>query len=163
MALLKYFLPSLPKKVLSITEQEVEEATAGISKASPQRRLEQTVTASMTYSVYGKRKSTDQQVAAEHGPAQALCHCSKLLGRQVQETTARRLKPECRQALKRMEHECADNYVQVNVQSMPTKGLCPLLYREVDSVLDHCYMYVTSWRSCQRWHCDGSCQGSCRC
>ena len=33
MALLRYFSPSLPKKVISLTKKEVEEVTAGIRQA----------------------------------------------------------------------------------------------------------------------------------
>lgn len=98
MALLKYFSPSLPKKFPSLTEKEVKEATAGIRQALKDAESK----GRGKYNQYtAKERAQIGKYAAEHGPARAVRHCSKLLGRQVPETTARRLKSEHLQALKK--------------------------------------------------------------
>ena len=129
MALLKYFSPSLPKQVLSLTEKEVEEATSGIRQALKDAESK----GCGKYNDFTvKERAQIGKYATEHGPARAVRHCSKLLGRQVPETTARRLKSEYLQALKRKERECADDHAVV--QSLPTKpqGRPLLLRPELD-------------------------------
>ena len=129
MALLWYFSPSLPKKVPSLTEKEVTEANAGVMQAQKEAETGTSGRARGKYNKYtAEERAQIGKYAAEYGPAKAVRHCSKLLGRQVPQTTARRLKSEYLQELRTMVHKCADDHAPV-IGCLPTKAqgrLCSL-------------------------------------
>ena len=139
MALLRY----LPKKVSSLTEKEVKEVNAGIAQA--QEEAETVASGRGKYNAYtAQERARIGKYAAEHGPAKAVRHCSKLLGRPVPETTARRLRSVYLQELKTMVCKCADDHAPV-VDYLPTKaqGRPLFLGSELDRSIQD---YITALR-----------------
>ncbi len=78
MALLKYFSPSLPKKVPSLTENELKEANAAVKQL--QEGGDESGKRGKYNDYTAEERAQIGKYAAEHGPAKAVRHCSKLLG-----------------------------------------------------------------------------------
>lgn len=143
MALFKYFsrVPTLPAKVPSLSEKELERTNADVKQA-----LEGDNKGRGKYNEYTSEvRAQIGKYAAEHGPAKAVRHFSKLLSSKLPETTARRLKSEYLRKLKVVAGECSGESTVPEVKSLPTKaqGRPLLLGRQLD---DSVQEYIDAMR-----------------
>ena len=129
MALYKYFTRerlTYPTKVSSLSDKQVEQTNAEVKRA-----LEEDTSGHGKYEYTPEERAQIGKFAAEHGPAKAVRHFSKLLSRKVPETTARRLKSEY---LLKLKDECRGESTVPEVKSLHTKpqGRPLLLGKQLD-------------------------------
>ena len=93
MALLRYFFALFAKEICLPHREGGKKANAGVMQAQKEAETGASGKVRGKYNeCTAEERAQIGKYAAEHGPAKAVRHCSKLFGRQVPETTARRLK-----------------------------------------------------------------------
>ena len=93
----------MPTEVSSLSAKDVQRVNEDVKRA----KLEKPEKGRGQYNIYtAKKRAQIGKYAAENGPASAVRHFSKILGRNLPETTAVRLKAEYLVALKSEATEC---------------------------------------------------------